>query len=257
MSILSKLWQTVAGTAPPVMKGTPILGLDLGQAKDYTALCGLEQFAQADGVHEYACRYLKRFELGTPYTTIANEVIRIVRQFPASASLAVDMTGVGRPVVDMLRAGLPVPIWPITITAGVHSTQDEDGWKVPKRELVSVIQLLLQSKRLAISKQLPDAAVLGKELATFEVKITAAGTETFSAWREGANDDLVLATALAAWVGEYVAVAGECRVGGKSAISEMPAGVWLADRVDPDAADWRHFGGKAPESGSSVWPSNW
>ena len=34
------------------------------------------------------------------------------------------------------------------------------------------------------------------------MKITLAANETFSAWRERDHDDLVLAVALASWVGE-------------------------------------------------------
>jgi hypothetical protein len=41
-----------------------------------------------------------------------------------------------------------------------------------------------------------------KELESFRVKITASAHETFEAWRERDHDDLVLAVALAAWVGQ-------------------------------------------------------
>ena len=36
----------------------------------------------------------------------------------------------------------------------------------------------------------------------FRVKVTAARHEVFQSWREGQHDDLVLAVALAAWLGE-------------------------------------------------------
>jgi hypothetical protein len=36
----------------------------------------------------------------------------------------------------------------------------------------------------------------------FQVKVTASAHETFGSWRENAHDDLVLAVALAAWLGE-------------------------------------------------------
>jgi hypothetical protein len=44
--------------------------------------------------------------------------------------------------------------------------------------------------------------VLIKELQNFKVKITAAANEIFEAWREGEHDDLLLAVAIAAWMGE-------------------------------------------------------
>jgi hypothetical protein len=67
---------------------------------------------------------------------------------------------------------------------------------------VSALQLLLQSRRLHIARSLEHAATLVKELENFRVKITAAARETYEAWREGQHDDLVLAAALAAWMGE-------------------------------------------------------
>jgi hypothetical protein len=52
---------------------------------------------------------------------------------------------------------------------------------VPKRELFSAMQELLD---------------------TFKAKITAADKDALVAWREGPQDDLVLAVAIAAWEGE-------------------------------------------------------
>jgi hypothetical protein len=42
------------------------------------------------------------------------------------------------------------------------------------------------------------------ELLAFRAKVTASANETFEAWRERDHDDLVLAVATAAWVGEHV-----------------------------------------------------
>src|SRR5262249_20623470 len=46
--------------------------------------------------------------------------------------------------------------------------------------------------------------ILAKEMQAFRVKITTTGNETFEAWRERDHDDLVLAVALAAWLGERI-----------------------------------------------------
>ncbi len=73
---------------------------------------------------------------------------------------------------------------------------------MPKSLLVSQLQVLLQAGRLKVARGLPDAAVLVEELSSFQVRVTAAGHEQYAAWREGAHDDLVLATALAAWYAE-------------------------------------------------------
>jgi hypothetical protein len=76
----------------------------------------------------------------------------------------VDQTGVGRAVVDMLRqaAGWVVPV---TITGGhTVSRADNGSYHVPKKELVTCLQLVMQSRRLQIARSLPDAATLVREL---------------------------------------------------------------------------------------------
>jgi hypothetical protein len=182
---------------------TYIAGLDLGQASDFTALCVLERTRREDGRH-FAVRHLERFTLGTSYPTICERIVDLFANPPLSGkSLAVDQTGVGRAVVDMLyRAGPDATIRPITITAGSAVVPDGAGWHVPKKDLVGVLQVLLQSRRLQVARSLPSADALVKELETFRVKVTAAANETFEAWRERDKDDLVLAVAMAAWVGE-------------------------------------------------------
>jgi hypothetical protein len=68
--------------------------------------------------------------------------------------------------------------------------------------LVGSVQSALQSGRLKIAKRLAMAETLKKELLNFQVKITAAANEAFGAWRENIHDDLVLAVAMAIWLGE-------------------------------------------------------
>ena len=70
-------------------------------------------------------------------------------------------------------------------------------------ELVGLVQALLQTGRLKIVPSLKFASLLKTELLNFQVKVTPAANETFGAWREGAHDDLVLAVAMAAWLGEH------------------------------------------------------
>jgi hypothetical protein len=89
---------------------------------------------------------------------------------------------------------------PVTITAGTEVTLAPDGgFHVPKKELVTCLQVLFQARRLRIPRSLPDADTFIRELLNFQVKITPATNETFGAWREGEHDDLVLAVALAGW----------------------------------------------------------
>jgi hypothetical protein len=90
------------------------------------------------------------------------------------------------------------PITAIHITGGTSVNDDKGITYVPKRELVGTVQVALQTERLRIASQLPEAAMLVRELQDFRVTITEAATDTYGG-RQGSHDDLVLALALALW----------------------------------------------------------
>ena len=112
----------------------------------------------------------------------------------------VDATGVGRPVVDMLHDAKIRPLIAVTITGGDTVSRDGTDYRVPKRDLVSTLQVELQNDRLKIAEGLDLSAILVREMQNFRVKINiATGHDSYEAWREGDHDDLVLAVALALW----------------------------------------------------------
>jgi len=199
-----------------------LLGLDLGQAQDFSALTIAEVRDVPTGelhgddsektTKHYDFRHLERWPLGTSYPAIVAAVVARCAALPQPSrhditpQLVVDSTGVGRPIVDLLRAAQPrADLVPVTITGGAAASYDEASgyWHTPKRDLASTLAVLLQSGRLNVAPALPDAAVLQQELLGFKVKISAAtGNDSYSAWRENQHDDLVLAAALACWWSE-------------------------------------------------------
>jgi hypothetical protein len=62
---------------------------------------------------------------------------------------------------------------------------------VPKRDLITEVQVLLQSGGLRIAGRLKHGAALVAEMAELRVKMTAAGNTQYGGIREGAHDDLV------------------------------------------------------------------
>jgi hypothetical protein len=188
------------------------VGVDLGQARDYTAIAVVER-AELQGEWEAGVwawrkdimlrlRFLERVPLGTPYPEVVERVVQVTRssQLAGRCHLAVDGTGVGRPVVDLLRGARPgCPLMPAIITPGGLETMDQGYYKVPKRDLITGLQVLLQQRELQIAGGLADGPTLLKEMADMQVKVSLAGNEQYGAWREGTHDDLVLAVALACW----------------------------------------------------------
>lgn len=194
------------GPDPPAFT----LGLDLGQANDYSALSIVKRVQEGEEEARYELLHLKRWTLGTRYPDIVKDVAGLLQREPLAdppANVALDYTGCGRPVADMFEAAGLNPIL-VGITGGnavSQATQREFG--VPKRDLASIVAVLLQEGRLKWPAALPEARTLARELQNFRVKVTTAGNDTYGAWREGLHDDLVLAVALACWVGERFAPA--------------------------------------------------
>jgi hypothetical protein len=165
-------------------------------------------------------RHLERFDLGTRYTDIIKSVKQLLLREPIRrrikrTRLLVDATGVGRAVVDgFWQAG----VRPISITIhGGSSVKPEPGtggygFRVPKRDLVSAVQVLLQNGRLSMAEGLELVPVLKTELRDFRMKIDPkTAHDSYSHWQEGDHDDLVLATAVAAWYREVVNDGAEAR----------------------------------------------
>lgn len=197
------------------MEPTYLIGLDLGQAQDYTALCVLERHQRGGDRAEYDVRHLQRFGLGTPYPEMVTRLAEMLKTPPMAGGrlhLIVDATGVGAPVVDLLRqAALGARLIGVTITSGESVHQDASGFRVPKRDLVSAAKVLLQAGRLRFA-ELPETPILVRELLGFQVKIDPhTARDKYLSRRAGGHDDLVLALGLACWYGENRLLAGESK----------------------------------------------
>ena len=204
-----------------------VAGLDLGRQVDPSALALLQWYsppprrtvygelvpAERTGPQVYEVPTLVRWSLGTPYRDIVKAVAGFFKTPPLAGSaplLVVDATGVGDAVYEMALEQMRSErvtggMCGVCITAGNACSQDPSQhgrWRVAKKQLASVLQVLLGSRRLLVAEGLAEAATLKRELGNFSVKITEAGNESFEAWREQEHDDLVLATALAAWAAE-------------------------------------------------------
>ena len=204
-----------------------VAGLDLGQAQDFTAMV----IVQAEGTQydqllvglpltKCDVRFIDRYDLGTRYEDIAVDVGKRLGKVPKPHYLAVDETGVGRPVMEMLSYLRPHGIT-ITgtgqprLTAPMHAT-------IPKRDLVSSVQVALQNKILRIADNLKHADLLIRELLAFRANISETGHDTYSAWREKDHDDLVLACSLAIWFAREVIATGYEREMQRRAEAFMP-----------------------------------
>jgi hypothetical protein len=190
-------------------KPSYFIGLDLGQSADYSALIILERRGSSPQNYTFDCKYLKRWELRTPYPQIVEDTVRYMNSEALNKGvkerpvLAVDATGCGAAVIDLFRREhLHGKLVPILITSGNEVSRDSYSTKIPKRDLVATVAVVTQNRTLKSSEELPLTKTLTDELENFKAKTTIAGNDTYGAgaeWRTGHNDDLVLALAMALW----------------------------------------------------------
>jgi hypothetical protein len=195
-------------------------GLDLGQVNDFTALAILTRRANdclRPGQRPvYALGYLERYPMGTPYREIFASVRTMLRSPPVHQTiLAVDTTGVGQAVLELLEETLSGQVSCLLCRACITSCMTianvaSANQCIPKKELVGVLQVLLQNRRLQIPRSLPHAQVLLNELLTFKMKLKAPkADQALQDWRKGPQDDLIFAIGLAAFYGEMALPTGE------------------------------------------------
>jgi hypothetical protein len=225
-------------TPPVQVRRVFYTGLDLGQSQDPSALVTVEQTTWPDkSERDYAVRHLHRWKLGTSYPQIVSDLDAIFGTAQlVNTTLIIDATGVGRPVVDMVRqAKLRAKVKAFSITCGM-TPGDET---VPKKDLVGAVQALLQSRRLKIADKLELGQTLAKELEMFRVKVTSDRNETFASWRARDHADLVLGLGLAVWYAESKRGGGPdpYAYDPRPATHDLPAGTFDERGLSPDV--WR------------------
>ncbi len=155
-----------------------VIGLDLGQKQDYTAVAVVEKEERAGDKPMLYLRHLERYALGTSYGEQMDRVAALVEKIkgkanqarPRQPELIVDATGVGVGVVEMLKdRGLRYRA--VSITGGISESRGGGTHHVPKRNLVSRAVAPFEGKRLKIARGMRLVPELVRELENFKVKV--------------------------------------------------------------------------------------
>jgi hypothetical protein len=213
-----RILQSVASSPSCKQRFTWLASVTLGPASNYSTLALLcKQEGQYSGkrVRTYNCTYLQRYQLNTPYASIAADVRHLFTDPRLHKStLVLERTAVGMPVLDLFRK-IPARIVPLQLTGSAVKAEPDGrgGWIVPKVELTSLMQVLLSGRRpedpqsalFAVADSMGEtAALLHTEWQSFTSRVQlTVSKDTSLVWRETANEDLCLAIACGCWVGEY------------------------------------------------------
>ncbi len=130
------------------------IGLDLGQAQDFTALAIIECIrtvtdgGEKDEITALNCIHLQRWQLRTSYPAIVADVVRMINNLDPLLSpnrkptLAIDATGVGAPVVDLFkREKIKAELKPIQIVGGANVSEEFGMTRVIRPPLTANMSL--------------------------------------------------------------------------------------------------------------------
>lgn len=186
----------------------PLIGVDVGKKHDPTALCVVEPRLRSQGGRQawhFLIRHLERVPLDTPYPRVARRIEAVRRGVAYRARRApityIDATGVGTPVLDLLRAEAHATgeIVEVQFVHGRKRQVLDGSVRLGKRFLVNRLQALVQARRIHLPSG-PEAIALAHELLDYEIRVDEAGRDRYGAFRSGIHDDLVTALGLAVQV---------------------------------------------------------
>lgn len=193
--------EIAANLPTPAVPATYYIGVDLGKRNDHSAISVIEVARVVTGTRDpvhyelptevrLTVRHVERIPLNTRYSAVVERIAWIVRHgaLVGPKSLVVDATGVGEPVVELIRKErLPCRLYPVILTGGESPHLHGGYYYVPRGHLLSRLEVGLTQGHLKICRDMPATPQLLSELLALRQHTPSAD-----------HDDLVFATALAA-----------------------------------------------------------
>ena len=223
-----------------------ICSVDIAKKRDYTAIQiyrdspDIKRFAPESGREAMVVNYLDLVYQAKMQAVRYTEQVRMIKELLEridllnNTQLLVDGTGVGEPVVDMMREVGLMP-FPIIFTGGTEARPvyadigkvfgGSEGFgrfrgaqvlkemSVPKDDLVHAGMIVLQQGRLRMAPNLQHMDDFKRQLAGFKGKVNEkSGRTKYNAENDDVHDDLVVTYLMAAWWITYRRVTEKERV---------------------------------------------
>jgi hypothetical protein len=210
-----------------------IIGVDIALVADRTAIAEIE-LPIARGEPMRMPRAI-RLPTGTTLTLQSEQVAEIVlaaRGRGLRCVVVVDITGAGGAVLPDITKAIRslATVVPVVINGANKAVQREGTWFVPKQDLVTTTQLVLEQRRLDIGR-FADRDLLVNELAEFKMTASDNGRDEYgNDVRQNPHDDLVLATALALWFAAHLNTVGPVGIFGPPRRPGAPRIDWFGNK---------------------------
>jgi hypothetical protein len=139
--------------------------------------------------------------LGTSYPDIVSHVGHLIDALGPSRkpTLVVDKSGLGAPVLDYFKSEGLAPRG-ITITSGLKPRgQCEGDWNVPRDDLITQTQFLIDMGKLQIAKSLPLALDFVEELVHIRQSDGQRLKPKKAPIRKRIHDDLAMSALMPLW----------------------------------------------------------
>jgi hypothetical protein len=181
------------------------VGVDLGQARDHTAISVTELRFNGYDPAMYV-KKLHRFRLGLPWNNIVSKAKRLQHDLKQTAgdvgiTWAVDKTG-SSGVIELLEDAMPLAtIYKVNIHGGTAATKfDGLNASVSKEELVGILVHAFEAKTVHLPSNSKHLNNILDELDHYEVRTnTTTGNQAYGVFKFKKHDDLVTSLALSLW----------------------------------------------------------
>ena len=199
--------------------GKIMVGIDLGQLRDYSAISVIRLIETTRAVTaagndtnrvydaydvftEYRLIHLERFQLS--YVEALDRLEAVIRHPDIQLDqkeIVMDASGLGQPVIEMAW-GRGLEVSPIVITGGENPRYSDGKYFVPRTELISCLIAIFQSERIKIAGELELKKLLVDELSSLQLKKRPTGSESYETALTSQHDDMAISLAMPLWLTE-------------------------------------------------------
>ena len=154
-----------------------------------------------DSKNYFDVTWIERFPAGRPIPAVVARACELIsdKRLANNYTLLLDITSTGAAPVKVFEGrGIYPALVDLTNTAAAE--QSGPSRRVPLRDVIGAAQMVLQTARLKVAKELDLAETLVADLTAFDPKPVARNMDL----RGGRNADLVFALAVALWWGDQL-----------------------------------------------------